>query len=112
MKTYGTKRATSASGESGPMEAAISAARDTASSRVCGLSFQFPLIKGFRAISRDVEREKPKLAGANAEAEPTRARKERALNFMVDGFPLGFVLVRRLWILIELVDVNTGRDRL
>ncbi len=51
MNTYGTKRATSASGESSVILLAISLANVTASSFVCGLSFQFPEMKGLRASS-------------------------------------------------------------
>jgi hypothetical protein len=63
--------------------ALIAVASVTASSLVCGLSFQFPLMMGFRAISRAVSvRGTPKV-GAKAAAELARARKERAANFMV-----------------------------
>ncbi len=85
MKTYGTKSAISESGDFSVTAAAISVARVTASSRVCGLSFQFPLMMGVRAISKesDIRGATPKV-GANAPAEPTRERKESAVNFIVD----------------------------
>jgi hypothetical protein len=67
------------------MAALISVASVTASALDCGLSFQFPLMIGFRAISRAVPvRGTPKIqVGAKAAAELARARKERAVNFIV-----------------------------
>mmetsp|Transcript_48988 Transcript_48988/g.118652 ORF Transcript_48988/g.118652 Transcript_48988/m.118652 type:complete len:229 (+) Transcript_48988:419-1105(+) len=92
MKTYGTNNATSASGESGPIEAAISDAKATASSFVWGFNFQFPLMNGFLAMSKAVVvvvdgdmRPKvfpPLIENADA-VEAVRARRESAWNFMV-----------------------------
>lgn len=49
MKTYGTKRATSASGLDSVMDPAMPDANATASSFDCGLSFQLPEMNGFRS---------------------------------------------------------------
>ena len=74
MKTYGTKRAISESGVESVMDAAISLAKVVASSLVWGLSFQFPLIKGLRAISNAVvDEDRETKAGEKAEAEDNRA---------------------------------------
>jgi hypothetical protein len=85
MNTYGTKRATSISGVSGPIAPEISVARATASSRVWGFNFQLPLMKGLRAISRELELEAriPLNEGENADAELKRVKADRAVNFIV-----------------------------
>lgn len=61
---------------------AIPEARAIASSFVCGLSFQFPLMNGLRAISNAKVRG-ALVAGAKALAAPTRERREMVLNFIV-----------------------------
>jgi hypothetical protein len=87
IKTYGTNRAISVSGESGVTVAAISVASAMASFLLCGFNFQLPEMNGLReAISRALLlllRETND--GANAAEEETRAARERAENFMVSN---------------------------
>mmetsp|Transcript_48987 Transcript_48987/g.118650 ORF Transcript_48987/g.118650 Transcript_48987/m.118650 type:complete len:231 (+) Transcript_48987:419-1111(+) len=116
MKTYGTNNATSASGESGPIEAAISDAKATASSFVWGFNFQFPLMNGFLAMSKavvavdDMRRKlfPPLIENADA-VEAVRARRESAWNFMV--FVVGMFLVGTMVVLdANLVGCWIGKD--
>ena len=55
------------------MESAMALDKEVASSLVCGFNFQFPLIKGFRAISKAVGADRETKAGEKAEAEDKRA---------------------------------------
>jgi hypothetical protein len=55
IKTYGTKRATSAFGDLDVIASAIPLASNVASSLVCGFNFQFPEMNGFRAMNNDVD---------------------------------------------------------
>lgn len=84
IKTYGTNKATSASGLPSVIDAAISLANVNASSFVWGLSFQFPLMNGLRAFNAVVVKLLKDwccAVGANAAAEP--ARMEAIASFMV-----------------------------
>ena len=85
MNTYGTNSATSESGESDVILDAISEAKVTASSFVCGLSFQLPEMKGLRASSCVDDLDTNDFAdGANALDDERLARRviaERSFIF-------------------------------
>jgi len=83
IKTYGTNKATSASGLPSVIDAEISLANVNASSFVCGLSFQLPEMKGLRAykVLELLKEDWCCTVGANAAAEP--ARMEAIASFMV-----------------------------
>jgi hypothetical protein len=98
IKTYGTNKAISVSGEAEVTVAAMSAASVVASVLLCGFNFQLPEIKGRRvaapaAISRALLipllltllglLTRDTKDGANAAEEETRAARERAVNFMM-----------------------------
>ena len=79
----------------------MSVASVTASSLVCGLSFQLPLMNGFldawRATVED-DVDDWRIGGAKADADPARARRERAWrNFMVALKKCVVELVDGLW---------------
>ena len=87
MNGYGTKSATSASGLEGVTAAPISVASCTASALVDGFSFQFPEMKGVRAMSRAkdlvaCDLVEPK-AGAKAAVDAKQADSVRAESFIV-----------------------------
>jgi hypothetical protein len=68
------------------MAAAIFEAKSTASDLVCGLSFQFPEMKGLRAardvVEAVVDAGLPRKVGAKAVALEIKAATERARNFI------------------------------
>jgi hypothetical protein len=80
MKTYGTKMATSASGLLSVIELAIPAASVSASSTVVGLSFQFPEMKGFRAMSIATDEEEDGRDRAEGATETNDGEKADALS--------------------------------
>jgi hypothetical protein len=77
------------------MEAAISMASLMASSLVWGFNFQFPEIKGLRAMSRAelvcILLPREIKDGAKAAVEETNAARERAKNFMVMSNEYGWL---------------------
>jgi hypothetical protein len=88
MNGYGTKSATSASGLDGVTAALISVASCTASALVDGLSFQFPEMKGLRAISKTkvlgtAGNLLARKAGAKAAAEAKQNDSVRVANFII-----------------------------
>ena len=92
------------------MEAAISVARVTASSLLWGFNFQFPLIKGLRAMSRadPADRETPN-EGAKAEVDPTREKRDNAAaNFMISLWKIG---QKCGWLQVD-TDVDQGGSKL
>jgi hypothetical protein len=82
INTYGTNNATSTSGVSALIDAAMALPSANASSLVDGFNFQLPLMKGLRASSLVDERE---CCGAVMEGEKAVAvaRREARRSFMV-----------------------------
>ena len=83
INTYGTNKATSTSGVSAVIDAAISVPSVSASSFVEGLSFQFPEIKGLRASSLVTERDCWRVVMEGEKEAAVPAKREAMRNFMV-----------------------------
>ena len=72
------------SGVESVTESAMALASSVASSLVCGLSFQLPLMKGLRAMSKAVvEDEGETRLGAKADADDARRAAVIPKSFMI-----------------------------